>query len=101
MRSGFPGRCGGCGRSSRSRTARRRQRSESDKRRVNLSVTPAGRKLLREAPQPLQEGFITRFNQLQDWEQHLIVSSLARIAAMMDAEGLDAAPLLAPGEEVH
>ena len=79
----------------------RRQRSESDKRRVNLSVTPAGRRLLRSAPKPLQEGFIVRFNQLADWEQHLIVSSLARIAAMMDAEDLDAAPLLAPGEEVH
>ncbi|MGE0624433.1 MAG: MarR family winged helix-turn-helix transcriptional regulator [Pseudomonadales bacterium] len=79
----------------------RRQRSETDKRRVNLSVTPAGRKLLHSAPQPLQEGFIVRFNQLADWEQHLIVSSLARVAAMMDAEDLDAAPLLAPGEEVR
>jgi DNA-binding MarR family transcriptional regulator len=79
----------------------RRQRSAADKRRVNLSVTPAGRKLLQNAPQPLQEGFVVRFNQLADWEQHLIVSSLARIAAMMDAEDLDAAPLLVPGEEVR
>lgn len=79
----------------------RRQRSEQDKRRVNLEVTAKGRKLLAGAPQPLQEGFIARFNQLQDWEQYLIVSSLARIASMMDADDLDAAPLLAPGEEVH
>jgi len=78
----------------------RRERSQTDKRRVNLSVTTSGRKLLRSAPPPLQEGFILRFNQLSDWEQHLIVSSLARVAAMMDAENLDAAPLLAPGEAV-
>ena len=78
-----------------------RQRSEADRRRVHLTVTAAGRKLLAGAPKPLQEGFIVRFNQLADWEQHLIVSSLARVAAMMDAEGLDAAPLLAPGEEVR
>lgn len=77
-----------------------RQRSVTDKRRVNLSVTAAGRKLLRNAPQPLQEHFILRFKALADWEQHLIVSSLARIAAMMDAQDLDAAPLLAPGEDV-
>lgn len=79
----------------------RRRRSKEDKRRVNLQVTAAGRKLLAGAPAPLQEGFVARFNQLADWEQYLIVSSLARIAAMMDAEDLDAAPLLAPGEEVQ
>lgn len=79
----------------------RRQRSVTDKRRVNLSVTGQGKKLLRNAPEPLQEGFIVRFNQLAGWEQHLIVSSLARVAAMMDAEDLDAAPLLAPGEDVR
>ena len=78
----------------------RRSRSEQDKRRVNLQVTPAGRKLLKGAPKPLQEGFVARFNQLEDWEQHLLVSSLARVAAMMDAQDLDAAPLLAPGEQV-
>jgi DNA-binding MarR family transcriptional regulator len=79
----------------------RRHRSEQDKRRVNLEVTAKGHKLLDGAPKPLQEGFIARFNQLEDWEQYLIVSSLARIASMMDAEELDAAPLLAPGERVQ
>lgn len=79
----------------------KRQRSEEDRRRVNLTVTVAGDKLLLAAPTPLQEGFVERFNQLADWEQYLLVSSLARIASMMDAEDLDAAPLLTPGEEVH
>lgn len=79
----------------------RRRRSETDKRRVHLEVTATGRELLEGAPKPLQEGFIARFNELHDWEQYLIVSSLARIASMMDADDLDAAPLLAPGEEVR
>lgn len=79
----------------------RRHRSEQDKRRVQLQLTPQGRKLLKGAPKPLQEGFVARFNQLEDWERYLIVSSLARVASMMDAEDLDAAPLLAPGEEVQ
>jgi DNA-binding MarR family transcriptional regulator len=78
----------------------RRKRSDQDKRRVNLELTPTGKKLLKSAPKPLQEGFVARFNQLEGWEQHLLVSSLARVAAMMDAQDLDAAPLLAPGEEV-
>jgi DNA-binding MarR family transcriptional regulator len=79
----------------------RRHRGEEDKRRVYLEVTDAGRKLLETAPTPLQEGFVARFNQLADWEQYQIVSSLARVAAMMDAGDLDAAPLLATGEEVR
>jgi DNA-binding MarR family transcriptional regulator len=78
----------------------RRKRSDLDKRRVNLELTPTGKKLLKSAPKPLQEGFVARFNQLEGWEQHLLVSSLARVAAMMDAQDLDAAPLLAPGEDV-
>lgn len=79
----------------------RRLRSEQDKRRVHLQLTPEGCRLLEDAPKPLQEGFVARFNQLEDWERYLIVSSLARVASMMDAEDLDAAPLLAPGEEVR
>jgi len=37
---------------------------------------------------------------LESWEQHLIVASLERVAAMMDANDLDAAPLLASGDSV-
>jgi DNA-binding MarR family transcriptional regulator len=78
-----------------------RTRSEQDKRRVNVSLTPQGNDLLESAPQPLQESFIERFGALEIWEQHLLVASLERLATMMDAEHLDAAPLLTPSEEVH
>lgn len=78
-----------------------RTRSEEDKRRVNVSLTSQGKDLLATAPQPLQESFIERFGALEIWEQHLLVASLERLATMMDAEHLDAAPLLTASEEVH
>jgi DNA-binding MarR family transcriptional regulator len=77
-----------------------RQRSEEDRRRVNVQLTKAGRALVATAPEPLQEQFAARFAQLEAWEQHQLVASLERVANMMDAEDLDAAPLLAPGEDV-
>ena len=77
-----------------------RERSKQDRRRVNVRLTRQGRKVLSSAPQPLQDQFSERFKVLQPWEQHQLVASLERIANMMDAENLDAAPLLATGEEV-
>lgn len=77
-----------------------RQRSEEDRRRVNVSLTDKGRELLATAPEPLQDRFAARFETLETWEQHQLVASLERIANMMDAEELDAAPLLATGEDM-
>jgi DNA-binding MarR family transcriptional regulator len=77
-----------------------RERSSEDRRRVNVHLTDAGGTVLEEAPEPLQERFSARFQSLESWEQHLIVASLERVANMMDAEDLDASPLLAAGEDV-
>jgi DNA-binding MarR family transcriptional regulator len=77
-----------------------RERSAVDRRRVKVLLTDLGKQVLREAPMPLQESFSARFSRLPRWEQHQIVSSLERVATMMDAEELDAAPLLASGDEV-
>lgn len=77
-----------------------RERSKQDRRRVNVRLTRQGRKVLASAPQPLQEQFSDRFQGLETWEQYQLVASLERIANMMDAEALDAAPLLATGEDV-
>ena len=35
-----------------------------------------------------------RFSRLQDWEQSKILSSLQRVAAMMNAGDIDASPVL-------
>ncbi|MFY8274552.1 MarR family winged helix-turn-helix transcriptional regulator [Pseudoalteromonas sp. SSDWG2] len=74
-----------------------RVRSELDKRRVSLHLTEQGKVLLENAPQPLQEHFIEKFSSLAEWEQTLLLSSMQRIAAMMDAENIDASPLLEVG----
>lgn len=75
-----------------------RQRSEQDKRVVHALLTDSGRQAVDSAPTPLQEAFSIRFEQLQDWEQSLILSALQRVAAMMDAEDLDASPFLELGD---
>ncbi|RUO81510.1 MarR family transcriptional regulator [Idiomarina tyrosinivorans] len=74
-----------------------RHRSDKDKRRVALYLTEQGQMLLENAPQPLQEHFIEKFCALDDWEQSQLLSSMQRIANMMDAERLDAAPVLEVG----
>ena len=78
----------------------RRERSEVDRRRVMVALTKSGSKLLESAPEPLQDRFAVQFESLQSWEQHQLVASLERIAEMMDAEELDAAPLLATDEQL-
>ena len=75
----------------------RRVRSSEDKRRVGLFLTETGEKLLIKAPQPLQDHFIEKFSALAEWEQSQLLSSVQRLASMMDAQDLDAAPILEVG----
>jgi DNA-binding MarR family transcriptional regulator len=74
-----------------------RREDEEDRRRVLVGVTSAGEALLATAPSPIQESFITEFERLEDWESNLILSSLQRVVAMMEASELEAAPILATG----
>ena len=74
-----------------------RQRSQSDRRRVHVTMTTSGGNLLESAPPPMQESFIEQFECLQDWEQHMILSSLERVVALTDARQIPAAPILATG----
>lgn len=62
-----------------------RARSQSDKRCVLVHVTEVGRRLIEAAPPFLQDAFVQRFSVLQEWEKTLILSSLQRVASMMDA----------------
>lgn len=79
------------------RGAVRRRRASDDRRRVAVSLTDAGREVLRAAPDGLQQRFASRFDQLKDWEQAGLVAALERIAVMMDAEGIDASAILDVG----
>lgn len=71
-----------------------RVRSSVDKRVVNARLTEAGATILLSTPPLLHEKFIERFEALEDWEKTQILSALQRVATMMDAESIDAAPLL-------
>jgi DNA-binding MarR family transcriptional regulator len=74
-----------------------RVRSTEDKRRVGVFLTEQGQVILQNAPLPLQEHFINRFSQLQEWEQSQMVATMQRIASMMDAQNIDASPMLEVG----
>ena len=71
-----------------------RAKSASDRRRVEVSLTGEGVAALERAPSPLQESFVEEFEGLKEWEQHLLLSSLERIADMMGARDIEAAPVL-------
>jgi DNA-binding MarR family transcriptional regulator len=75
----------------------KRERSLVDKRKVHAYLTDKGMATLRDAPMPLQDQFARQFNDLQEWEQTSIIASLQRVAYMMDAEHIDASPVLDVG----
>lgn len=74
-----------------------KRKSEKDKRQVRISLSEKGASVLDQAPPPLQETFIERFSNLDDWEQLMILSAFERVVSMMSAEKIDAAPILASG----
>jgi len=79
----------------------KREKSSKDKRVVNVSLTDTGKSKLDAAPEPLQAEFLRKYRELESWEQQMLKSSLLRIATMMDAEDLDAAPILQTGAIVE
>lgn len=74
-----------------------RRRSDSDRRRVWLTLLEAGEAVVTKAPDLLQETFQNRFANLPDWHQAMLVSALERVATLLDAEEMDAAPILDVG----
>lgn len=71
-----------------------RERSKADRRKVHAYLTDQANDVLKEAPIPLQEHFARQFSDLQEWEKTMIISSLQRVAQMMDAQHIDASPVL-------
>ena len=62
-----------------------RRKSISDKRKVYIEPSEKTQRMLEATPSLLQKDFLDKFSRLKDWEQTLLLSSLQRIAAMMDA----------------
>jgi DNA-binding MarR family transcriptional regulator len=75
----------------------RRDRSTQDRRANVVTVTPKGARILKQAPSLLQDRFRSELSRLEEWERTQILALLQRLASMMDAEAIDAAPMLETG----
>lgn len=71
-----------------------RERSLTDKRKVHAHLTKYADEMLLDAPIPLQDQLTRQFGHLKEWEQTMLISSLQRVAQMMDAQHIDASPVL-------
>lgn len=78
-----------------------RERGLVDRRRVRLSLSDAGAKQFETLPTPLQEEFVERLAQLPEDERRVLLGSLHRIAELMQAEDLDASPILTVEQDVR
>jgi len=74
-----------------------RKPDAKDRRRVSVVLTEDGVSILENAPSILQQRFEQGFDKLQDWEQSFLVAGLERTVMLLDAEELDAAPVLDVG----
>lgn len=77
-----------------------RERGSSDRRKMYLQVTPAGRQRLDSLPPPLQDEFLARVQKLSQAKRRTLLQSLEEIVDLMEAGDLEAAPILVPGIDV-
>lgn len=75
-----------------------RHKTEQDRRGVRIELTESGKERVDDAPELLQQGFLREYRKLPEFQKHLLIASLQQIATMMDAEHLDASPILETGE---
>ena len=74
-----------------------RARSTTDKRRMTVGLTKQGKEVISNHPSLFQAQFLSRFDELEEWEKTSILSSLQRVASMMRADVITAPPVLDSG----
>lgn len=75
-----------------------RRRDTEDRRRIWIEPTAAGRQAVADSPDVLQDRFRARFRELEDWEQAMVITALERVSALLDADAIDASPVLDIGD---
>lgn len=75
-----------------------RRRGVSDRRRVWIELTPAGRQRLARSPDLLQDRFAASFERLEEWQQLQLIAVLEQVSSMLDAGDIDASPVLDVGD---
>jgi DNA-binding MarR family transcriptional regulator len=69
-------------------------RGAQDRRSLEIRLTDEGERVLRDAPSLLQDEFLRKLDELEPAERTQTLTVLQQVADMMDAEGIDAAPVL-------
>ena len=75
-----------------------RRNDVHDKRKQYFCLTEDGKEAIADAPLMLHQRFTRKFETLDAWEQASLVAALERVAAMLGADELDAAPILDVGD---
>lgn len=75
-----------------------RRRDIEDRRRVWVELTDAGHAAWEKSPDLLQNRFERGFEGLEEWEQAMIIATLERVASLLNAEEIEAAPVLDVGD---
>lgn len=75
-----------------------RQRRHRDRRQVLVHLTEAGERVVAQTPPPLQELFTQRLGALPPERRRVIADAVHQVVELMEAENIEAAPLLARGE---
>ena len=74
-----------------------RHRATTDRRNVNIIITDAGKAYLENSPKLLQDRLMSRLSLIENDEKNLILESLEKISHTLDAEDIDASPVLDAG----
>jgi len=72
----------------------RRKRDTEDRRLVNIKPTRKGIEYAEAAPSPLQDKLLKALSKISNLEQEAISLSLMKIVELMEAEDIDASPIL-------
>ena len=75
-----------------------RRRDTKDRRRIWVKLTDEGKAVLERSPDLLQHRFENGFAVLEEWEQAMVIAALERVALLLDADDIEAAPILEIGD---
>lgn len=76
-----------------------RSRNIIDRRQIGITLSPAGKEIVKDTPLSLQDKFLEKLTELKITEQETILKSLNQIVEMLSAQNIEAMPVLAVEEE--